>query len=395
MTVKTIALLVAAGKSERMESDIPKPYLQLGGETILRRSVKAFLDHPAISGVRVVIRREHHGIYKQAVDGLMLFPCVVGGDARQESVYLGLESIAEHNPARVLVHDVARPLVSHELISRVIAALDNHQGTIPALPITDTIKAGQNGLIGATVNREGLYTVQTPQGFHFDALFDAHKRFRGENLTDDAALVEKAGGKVALVAGDPGNYKITTKQDLERMETMLSLAMETRVGTGYDVHQLKPHDADTPVQQQQIKLCGVRIPSTYYLHGHSDADVGLHAMVDAMLGAISAGDIGVHFPPDDRKWQGADSERFLLHAYELVKNRGGEVVHLDVTLVCERPRISEYRQQMIDHIAQTLKLSRDRISVKATTTEKLGFTGRSEGIAAQAVATVRVPRSTT
>lgn len=392
MTEKTIALLVAAGKSERMRGDMPKPYLSLGDHTLLRHTALAFITHPRIDGVRVVIRREHHPLYRKAVEGLKLFPCVIGGDSRQESVRLGLESIAHRSPQCVLVHDVARPLVSHALIDRVLDGLDTHEAVIPGLPMTDTLKRVHNGMVSETIPREQVFSVQTPQGFRFETLLDAHRRYAGETLTDDAALVEKAGGKVAIAHGDAHNIKITTPKDIERMTALLALDSETRTGMGYDVHVLKPHEKETPVQRQYVKICGIKIPFTHYLEGHSDADVGLHALVDALLGAIGEGDIGMHFPPDDRKWQGAESERFLLHAYELLKNRGGELVHFDVTLICERPKISEYREAMRQHIAQLLKLDIGRISVKATTTEKLGFTGRGEGIAGQAVATVRLPR---
>jgi 2-C-methyl-D-erythritol 4-phosphate cytidylyltransferase/2-C-methyl-D-erythritol 2,4-cyclodiphosphate synthase len=389
---KTIALLVAAGKSERMQSDMPKPYLQLGHESLMRRTVRAFMAHPQIDGVRVVIRREHHAYYKKAIEGLTLFPCVVGGDNRQASVLAGLESIAHRQPANVLVHDIARPMASPALISRVIDALATSPAAIPALAITDTIRRAAPGEASETLNRERLFAVQTPQGFHFDTLLAAHRRFEGEMLTDDAALIEKTGGAVTLVAGDADNIKVTTPDDIQRMERLMNLDTETRTGLGYDVHQLKEHELETPIMQQQIKLCGVLIPFSHYLLGHSDADVGLHALVDAILGAIGDGDIGTHFPPDDQKWKGADSERFLLHAYERVTARGGELVHLDVTLICERPKIANYREQMIHHIAQLLRLTPDRVSIKATTTEKLGFTGRGEGIAAQAVATIRLPR---
>lgn len=392
MGEQTIALLVAAGTSERMQADLPKPYIQLGDESMLRHTARIFLDHPGISGVRVVIRREHHALYKKATEGLTLFPCVIGGDNRQESVRLGLEAIAHRKPQYVLVHDIARPLVSHELISSVLEQLKHSQAVIPALPVFDTVKRIENGVISETIPRDGLYAVQTPQGFHFETLYNAHRKFRQETLTDDAALMEKAGVPVTAISGDPDNLKITTPKDLERMTSLLSLDYETRTAMGYDVHQLKPHDPDAPISHQQIRLCGVSIPFTHRLSGHSDADVGLHALVDAILGTISAGDIGVHFPPDDRKWQGADSSRFLMYAYELLKSRGGEIVHLDVILICERPKIADHRQSMIRHISQLLKLSEDRVSIKATTSEKLGFTGRGEGIAAQAVATVRLPR---
>lgn len=389
--LKTIALLVAAGYSERMGVGLPKPYIQLGGESVLRRAVKVFLNHPAIDGVRVVIRREHHPYYRKAIEGLSIIPCVIGGNSRQESVRLGLESIAYHQPELVLVHDIARPFVSPALISRITDMLATHKAVIPVLTITDTIKRTENGTVINTLSREGIVKVQTPQGFDYQTLVAAHKQAVNTDMTDDAAVCEVADIPVFTVKGEIENFKITYEEDLDRMGTSLSLNLETRVGMGYDVHTLASYDTDTPVSKQSIKLCGIRIPFTHYLVGHSDADVGLHALVDAILGAIGAGDIGTHFPPDDRKWQGADSERFLLHAYELLKNRGGELVNIDVTLICERPKISPYRESMIEHITKILKIDAHRISIKATTTEKLGFTGRGEGIAAQAVATVRLP----
>lgn len=390
--LKTIALLVAAGRSERMGGGIPKPYMHLGKESILRRTIKAFLEHPAIDGVRVVIRREHHHYYRKAMEGLTLMPCVIGGDSRQESVRLGLESLSHHQPERVLVHDIARPFASQELISRITDALDSHKAVIPVLTINDTIKRVENGMVTDTIARENIVSVQTPQGFDYQTILTAHHSAKGKNLTDDSAVCEVANIPVFTVEGDVENFKITRAEDIKRMETNLSLNSETRIGMGYDVHTLAVHDEDTPVTRQNIKLCGVRIPFTHHLVGNSDADVGLHALVDAILGAIGDGDIGTHFPPDDRKWQGADSERFLLHAYELLKNRGGEIVNMDVTLICERPKITPHREAMIEHIANTLKIDAHRISIKATTTEKLGFAGRGEGIAAQAVATVRLPR---
>jgi len=390
--LKTVALLVAAGRSERMGGGMPKPYIQFGEESILRRTIKIFLEHPDIDGVRVVIRREHHPYYRKATEALTIIPCVVGGNSRQESVRLGLESLSHHQPERVLVHDVARPFVSKELISRINDALYQHKAVIPVLAIADTIKRIENGKVVETISRDGAVRVQTPQGFDYQSLIEAHRIANGQNLTDDAAVCEIAGIDVFTVEGENENFKITNAGDLKYMENNLAINSETRVGMGYDVHTLARHDAETPVSQQIVKLCGIRIPFTHYLVGHSDADVGLHAIVDAILGAISAEDIGAHFPPHDRKWQGADSERFLLHAYELLHNRGGELVNIDVTLICERPKISDYRDEMIEHISKTLKIDTRRISIKATTTEKLGFAGRGEGIAAQAIATVRLPR---
>ena len=389
---KTIALLVAAGNSERMGGGAPKPYINLGSESILAHTVKAFLAHPDIDGVRVVIRREHHPYYRKAIGGLTIIPCVIGGNSRQESVRLGLESLVEHNPDRVLVHDIARPFVSAALISRVIVGLDKHEAVIPVVAINDTIKRVENGMVTGTVERTGAVQVQTPQGFDYKMLVDAHRQVIGKELTDDAAVCELAGVKVFTVDGENENFKVTNAEDLKRMETNLVINSETRVGIGYDVHVLAEHDTDTPITQQNIKLCGVRIPFSHYLVGHSDADVGLHAIVDAILGAISAQDIGAHFPPTAPEWQGADSERFLLHAYGLLKKRGGELVNIDVTLICERPKISTHREEMIEHIADILKIEKHRVSIKATTTEKLGFEGRGEGVAAQAVARVRLAR---
>lgn len=390
----TIALLVAAGKSERMQSDIAKPYLSLDGESVLRRCIKQFQSHPRIDGVRVVIRREHHQIYRREINGLTIFPCVIGGDSRQESVRRGLASLVHRTPRFVLVHDIARPMLTHALIDRVLDALDTCEAAVPALALTDTIKrARHDGHVLETVPREALFRVQTPQGFHYAALREAHELFAGQNLPDDAALMEGMHKKVLLVAGEPDNIKITTWEDIERMQANLQQQQETRVGMGFDVHALRAHDHETPLSQQHIKLCGVRIPFTHFLEGHSDADVGLHALVDALLGALGDGDIGQHFPPDDQKWKGADSERFLMHAYERVIARRGQIAHLDITLICERPKVAPYREQMVSHIAQLLKLPREKVSIKATTTEKLGFTGRGEGIAAQAIATVNLPRS--
>lgn len=392
MTEKTVVLIVAAGKSERMGAELPKPYVHLGEEAMLRRVARTFLEHPKIDAVRVVIRREHHAYYKKAVEGLTMFPCVVGGSSRQESVRLGLESLAHRPPEIVLVHDAARPLVNPALIDRVLLALRKSPAVIPALPVTDTLKRVKGDTVVETVSRERMVAVQTPQGFHYAPLLAAHRKLQGANLTDDAAVVEKNGDAVVFVDGDPDNIKITTEKDIERMTSLLALDTETRAGIGYDVHALKAHERETPVSRQYIKLCGIKIPFSHYLEGHSDADVGLHVLTDAMLGAMGEGDIGLHFPPDDRKWQGAESERFLLHAYELLKQRHGEVVHLDVTLVCERPKIADHRQEMVKHIAQLLKIASNRVSVKATTSEKLGFIGRGEGIAAQAVVTIRLPR---
>ncbi len=393
MANPTIALIVAAGNSERFGGSLPKPYQEIGGKALLAHTVSQFLSHPGIDGVRVVVKREHHGLYRNAMQGITLFPLVVGGATRQESVRLGLESLQHVSPTRVLVHDAARPGVTHALISRVLAALESHDAVIPTLAVADTLKRVEGDMVRATTDRTSLHAVQTPQGFSYPALLAVHQQLAGQSFTDDAALFEHLGKPVARVDGDANNFKITTSSDMTRFMEQLAQQSETRTAMGYDVHALKLHDIDTPVANQTIKIGGIQIPSSYYLEGHSDADVGLHAIVDAILGTLAAGDIGSHFPPDDRQWKGADSERFLLHAFELLMQRGGEIVHLDLTLICERPKISPHREAMQRHIAQLLKLPKDRVSIKATTTEKLGFIGRGEGIAAQAVATVRLPRS--
>lgn len=386
MALQTIALLMAAGSSTRFGGEIPKVYMELGGRTVLRRSIEAFLSHPRIDGVRVVISRQHHMIFRKSVEGLTTFPCVVGGERRQDSVRRGLESIARATPRFVLVHDAARPLVSHALIDRVLDALKTYPAVLPALPVTDTLRRD-----GVLVEREGLMAAQTPQGFHFDKILDAHRMLKAETFTDDIALAERSGLTVGVVSGEPENLKLTVADDLRMMQQLAKSPVETRVGMGVDFHPLVPHDPSTPPTQRVLTLCGVKIPSEYMLHGHSDADAALHALVDAMLGAIGEGDIGQHFPSHEPEWAGADSSRFLLHAYQLLCSRGGEIVNIDITIIGEKPKIAAYRQQMAEQVAALLKLAPGRVNIKATTTEKLGFLGRSEGLAAQAAIAVKMP----
>jgi 2-C-methyl-D-erythritol 4-phosphate cytidylyltransferase/2-C-methyl-D-erythritol 2,4-cyclodiphosphate synthase len=381
----TIALVVAAGTGERFGGGLPKQYRTLLGRPLLRHAVERLGGHPAVDAVCVVRRAEHGDIYAEAVAGLDLLPPVTGGATRQESVLRGLESLAPHNPARVLIHDAARPLIDAATIARVVAALDDAIGAIAAVPVTDTLKrAGMAGGIAGTVDRAGLWRAQTPQGFRFAEILAAHRAVAGQALTDDAAVAEAAGHEVALVQGSEDNLKVTTEDDLRRAELLLPGGfVEWRTGSGYDVHRFAPGDA--------VMLCGVKVPHSHGLEGHSDADVGLHALTDAILGAIGAGDIGQHFPPSDPRWRGAASAQFLAHANALVAARGGRVAHVDVTLICERPKIGPHRAAMVQSISQILGLETERVSIKATTTEGLGFTGRGEGIAAQAVATVALP----
>lgn len=384
-----VALVVAAGRGSRAGGGIPKQYRQLGNAAVLRSCLRTFCAHDRIDAVRVVIHPDDRELYDQAAAGLDLLPPVHGGATRQDSVRLGLESLVEQTPKTVLIHDGARPFVDRQIIDRTLQALIGASGAIPALPVTDTLKRGgernADGTvpISATVERSGLWRVQTPQVFRFDAILGAHRAAAGADLPDDAAVAERAGLPVSLVHGSEGNFKITTEEDLRRAAQLDDLATEIRVGQGYDVHTFGPGDA--------VHMCGVRVAHSHALVGHSDADVGLHAVTDALLGALGAGDIGQHFPPSDPRWRGADSAVFLRHAAELLRKAGGRILHVDVTIICEAPKVSPHRAAMVARLAEILALEPARCSVKATTTEGLGFTGRREGIAAQAVATVRLP----
>ncbi len=378
------ALVVAAGRGSRFGGELPKQYLALGGVSLLRDAVAAFAEHPRVTDVMVTIRPEDRELFDRSVAGLGVMAPVAGGPTRQESVRLGLEALAVHRPERVLIHDGARPFPDAGLIDRVIAGLDQAPAAIPCLPLRDTIKRAEGGMIRETVDRSALWRAQTPQGFHFDAILAAHRAARGHELTDDAAVAEAVGMAPLMVAGSEENLKVTTAEDLAAAERLIAARRcDLRVGQGFDVHAFAAGD--------HVRICGVKIPHDRSLAGHSDADVGLHALTDAVLGAIGAGDIGMHFPPSDPRWRGAASDRFLRHAADLVRARGGVVAAVDVTIICERPKIGPHRAAMVERVAAILGIAVDRVSVKATTTDRLGFTGRGEGIAAQAVATVRLP----
>jgi len=382
----TFALIVAAGRGSRFGGSLPKQYLGLGGTTVLRHAAAAFATHPRIAGVLVAIRPEDRKLFDQALSGLSLLPPVPGGAERQDSVRLGLEALAARKPDRVLIHDGARPFPDAAVIDRVIEGLDHAPAAIPALPLGDTIKRVADGRVVETIDRAQLWRAQTPQGFHFGEILAAHRQMAGRMLTDDAAVAEAAGIAPLIVAGSEENLKVTTAEDLATAERLLAARQaDVRVGQGFDVHPFGPGD--------HVMVCGVAIPHEVAPVGHSDADVGLHALTDAVLGAIGAGDIGMHFPPSDPRWRGASSDRFLAYAATLVRQRGGSIAAVDVTIICERPKIAPYRDRMIERVAEILEISPDRVSVKATTTERLGFTGRGEGIAAQAVATIRLPLS--
>jgi 2-C-methyl-D-erythritol 4-phosphate cytidylyltransferase/2-C-methyl-D-erythritol 2,4-cyclodiphosphate synthase len=385
-----VALVVAAGRGTRFGGEVPKQYAELAGRPLLSHSLARLARHPAVAAVGTVIDPDHRALYEAAGAGLDLLPAVAGGASRQDSVRLGLESLALLAPARVLIHDGARPFVSDDVIDRVLAALDDAPGAIAALPLADTLKRANDGVtpetVAATVPRDGLWRAQTPQAFRFADILAAHRQAASQtDLTDDAAVAERAGLAVRLVAGSPANFKVTTPADLERAARWLAGGEEIRTGFGFDVHRF--------CAGAELRLCGVAVPHDFALAGHSDADVGLHALVDAILGALGAGDIGEHFPPSDPQWRGADSARFAAHARALVAARAGRIVNVDVTLICERPKIGPHRAAMTARVADLLGVEPERVNVKATTTERLGFTGRGEGIAAQATATLALPRA--
>ncbi|MSO85126.1 MAG: bifunctional 2-C-methyl-D-erythritol 4-phosphate cytidylyltransferase/2-C-methyl-D-erythritol 2,4-cyclodiphosphate synthase [Rhodospirillales bacterium] len=379
-----VALVVGAGQGARFGGATPKQYLALAGEPVVRRALAAFLDHPRVSQVRPVIHPDHRDLFLAASAGLACLPFIAGGATRQESVRRGLESLVELGPRLVLIHDAARPFPDAQLISRVLDALATSPAAIPGLPVADTLKrADDDRRVVATVPRAGLWRAQTPQGFRFDDILAAHRRFAEDSATDDAQLAEMAGLAVAVVEGSEDNVKLTAPEDWARAERRLGAAFESRTGSGFDVHRFGPGD--------HVALCGIKVPHEAGLEGHSDADVGLHALTDAILGALGEGDIGHHFPPSDAKWRGAASDIFLRHAAELVAGAGGRIVHVDVTIICERPKVGPHRRAMVERVAAILGLAASRVSVKATTTERLGFAGRGEGIAAHAVATVLLP----
>ncbi|WP_135466539.1 bifunctional 2-C-methyl-D-erythritol 4-phosphate cytidylyltransferase/2-C-methyl-D-erythritol 2,4-cyclodiphosphate synthase [Crenalkalicoccus roseus] len=384
MPLHVVALLTAAGRGSRFGSEVPKQYLPLLGRPVLRHAAEALLAEGLVEAVLPVCAAGEEARVASLLAGLPALPPVVGGATRQASVRAGLEALARHAraPEVVLVHDAARPVVPAGTVGRLLAALDRAEGAIPAQPVADTLKRGEAGRVTATLSRDGLFRAQTPQAFRFPALLAAHRAAAGE-ATDDAQLLEAAGQAVILVEGSETNVKLTFPEDLDRVEALLMAHMLPRVGTGFDVHRTMPG--------RPLVLCGVTIPCEFGLEGHSDADVGIHALCDAIYGALAEGDIGRHFPPSEARWKDADSALFLRHAAGRIAARGGRLLNADVTLLCERPRIGPYREAMQARLAELLGVEAGRIGVKATTTETLGFTGRGEGIAAQAAALLLLP----
>jgi 2-C-methyl-D-erythritol 4-phosphate cytidylyltransferase/2-C-methyl-D-erythritol 2,4-cyclodiphosphate synthase len=387
---RTAVVLVAAGRGLRAGGSGPKQYRSIGGKTVIFRAMEPFCAHPDVFAVQPVTNPDDATAFNDAVRGLRHEPPAMGGATRQNSVLAGLEALASQKPDIVLIHDAARPFVSAGLISRAIEAAARHGAAIPTIPVTDTIKmVDDSGNIEATPERARLRIAQTPQAFRFDVILEAHRRAVHQGLsdfTDDGAIAEWAGLTVATFEGDGANMKLTTPEDFVREESRLAAQLgDIRTGTGYDVHAFGEGD--------HVMICGVRVPHSKGFLAHSDGDVGLHALVDAILGALADGDIGSHFPPSDPQWKGASSDRFLKYAFDRVTARGGRVANLEVTLICERPKIGPLRDTMRARIAEISGVSISRIAVKATTSERLGFTGREEGIAATASATIRLPWS--
>jgi 2-C-methyl-D-erythritol 4-phosphate cytidylyltransferase/2-C-methyl-D-erythritol 2,4-cyclodiphosphate synthase len=390
MTGGVAAVIVAGGRGQRAAGDIPKQYRRIAGEPVIRPALLAFLGHPQITAVQPVIHAHDEEAFRAATMGIEnLQRPVWGGATRQVSVRAGIEAL-RNAPDFVLIHDAARPFLTSALITRAIAAAAEHGAAVPAIAVADTVKAvDENETVIDTLDRSRLRLVQTPQAFAFELIIDAHRRAAAagrEDFTDDAALAEWAGHRVTVFAGESTNVKLTTNDDFARAEALRMAAFaDVRTGNGFDVHAFGDGD--------HVMLGGIRIPHSRGLSGHSDADVVLHALVDAILGALAEGDIGTHFPPNDSQWRGASSDRFLAFVCERVRVRAGMIAHLDATLVCETPRLAPHREAMRARIAAIAGIPVERVAVKATTSEKLGFTGRGEGIAAMATATVRLPWS--
>lgn len=372
-------ILVAAGKGARIGGDTPKQYRLIQGKAVLRRTLEATLSEPRITETIIVVA-DGDPYIADLIAGRENARSVVGGATRTASVKAGLQALSENPPDIVLIHDGARPFVTPDVISNVIEALNHSQAAVPALPIPDALKS----LDGKSVDRDQLRRVQTPQGFHFEKIWTAFQALDDNaQFADDIEVAQAAGLTIAFTQGDNNNFKVTYPEDFAKAEAMLMTETYTATGTGFDVHRYAKGDV--------MWLCGVPIECGFTLLGHSDADAGLHALTDAILGGIAFGDIGDHFPPSDPKWKGASSDKFLRYAVEKVMELGGQLQHVDVTLICEKPKIKPHRDAMREKVAELCGLPLTRVSIKATTTEKLGFTGRGEGLAAQASATVKMP----
>ena len=394
---KIVALITASGRGSRLSLNgdgIPKQYLPLAGVPMLRHTILAFLHHPQITDVICTIHPDDMALYEEATVGLDLLNPIFGGESRQASVHNGLEALREYNPDKILIHDGARPFTSKRVINGILEKLETHPAVIPAIAVEDTIKKYGDGKIEWTVERENLWRAQTPQGFIYQDILNAHKAFKDINFTDDAALDEYAGIPVAIIPGSHNNFKITSEEDYERAKQLISLQSENvkeevRCGIGYDVHRFRAREKG---ETHSIRIAGVDIVTSddfdKKIEAHSDGDVAIHSLIDALLGAIGEGDIGEHFPPTDNKWKDFDSRGMLKQINHLMRKKGAKIINIDLTIICEKPRISKHKHQMEEALAQVLGIHKTRINVKATTTEKLGFLGREEGIAAQAICNV-------
>lgn len=389
---KIVALITACGRGNRFNrgEGIPKQYLPLAGLPLLRHSILAFLNHPQIDDVMCVIHPEDIALYEEAIAGLDLLNPVFGGDTRQSSIRFGLEALREHNPDKVLIHDGVRPFVSKRVINGILEKLETHPAVIPAVAVEDTLKKYSDGKIEWTLERENLWRAQTPQGFIYEDILNSHIAFKDLNFTDDSALNEYAGIPVAIVPGSQNNFKITTEEDYERAKRMASMLIqnvkeENRCGSGFDVHAFREREKD---ENNLIRICGVDIEFDKKIDAHSDGDVGIHALMDALLGAIGEGDIGEHFSPTDARWKNIDSREMLKIVKHLLVKKGAKILNLDITIICERPKVLKFKNQMKEQMAEVLGINKSRVNIKATTTEKLGFLGCGEGIAAQAVASI-------
>ena len=375
--MRVAALLVAAGTGTRFGAGQPKQFVPLAGKPVLRWAAEALAAQ-----VDLLLPVGDPTFLVPALEGLSVLSPIPGGPTRQDSVRLGLEALAARAPDIVLIHDAARPVIPPGTVAALLAALAHSPGAIPAIPVADTLKRAAHGRIGTTVPREGLYRAQTPQAFHYPLLLTLHRTAQ-PGATDDAAILEAAGHAVALIPGSEDNIKLTYKEDHVRLERILAPTLHARVGTGFDVHVL--------TEGRPLILCGITVPHEKGLAGHSDADVGIHALCDAIYGALAEGDIGRHFPPSEATWKDADSARFLRHAAARIQARGGRLANADVTLICERPKVTPHAPAMISRLADLLGVDENQVSVKATTTERLGFPGRGEGIAAQAAVSILMP----
>lgn len=385
------AVIVAGGSGLRAGGERPKQYQVIGGKPVIWWTCRAFLDHPAIDHVQAVIGAGHEDMFSAATQGLDIGPPVIGGATRQESCRIGIEAVERHRPAKVLIHDAARPFATPDLIGDVVGWLDRFPAVVPGLPVADTLKFAPGGIVSRTVDRAAIWSAQTPQGFHYDGILAAYRKAEAEktkNLTDDASVAEQAGIAIAMISGRLENRKLTTAEDIRIADQDMTASQyqslpDIRVGQGVDIH---PFSAGSVVT-----LCGIAIPHSQGLKGHSDADAAMHALTDAILGAIGEGDIGVHFPPSDPQWKGAASKIFLARAMTLLEEKGGCLANADITILAEVPKIAPHVSEMKAFLSPLLRLDPGRIAIKATTTERLGAIGRKEGIMAFATVTVRLP----